>query len=454
MTFKDNLLRARSYLITIAALVLAFGTVLWIESRRELWAPPTPVAAEPVAASPAFERSEDLAPVRAPRPLDAREQAWAQIAWDYFRNNVDARTGLAASVENYPSTTLWDTGSYLMAVISAQRLGLVGAREFDRRIALALASLQKLPLFDARLPNKAYDIRTLQMSDYANQPSPRGIGWSAIDIGRLLVPLHLLAWQHPQHAAAARGVLVRWDLQAALADGELFGARVDGANRTERVQEGRLGYEQYAARAFALLGQDVSVAGDYLHQLGWVEVEGVRVAHDRRTRQDSGASGYVLSEPYVLDGLEFGWDRFSHELAWRVFLAQQRRFEHTGTLTAVSEDHLDRPPHFAYGTVHADGRDWHTLSDTGEDLSALRTLSVKAAFGWHALLDTEHTRRLVDAVAPLHLPGRGWYAGRYEATGEPNAVLTANTNAVVLESLAFMRHGRFMRLRPAETGEQ
>ncbi|WP_119154302.1 DUF3131 domain-containing protein [Caldimonas tepidiphila] len=440
MSFRRNLVHARSYIVTILALVVAFGAVIWMETRNG-WAQPGAVAAD-------LPATVDTKAIRTgTRPLNEQEQAWARIAWSYFQRNVDAQTGLASSVADYPSATMWDTGSYLMAVLAARRLGLIEQPEFDARISRALASLQKMPLFEGRLPNKAYNTSTLAMTDYANQPSERGIGWSVIDLGRLLAPFNVLVWQHPQHTPAVRAVIARWDTAAMMSRGELMGARVNPDGNTELVQEGRLGYEQYAARAFSLMGLDVTAAGSYTRNLAWAEVEDVRIAHDRRSEREYGAHNYVLSEPYVLDGLEFGWDHYSRELGWRLLQAQQRRFERTGQLTAVTEDHLDQKPYFAYNSVFANDRAWYTLSDTGEDLGALRTLSVKASFGWWALYDTDYTRRLVAAVAPLHDPQQGWYAGLYEQTKQPNKVLTANTNAVVLESLAYIAGGRFVNYR-------
>ena len=79
-------------------------------------------------------------------------------------------------------------------------------------MALALASLAaSCPLYGGVLPNKSYDVHTLQMTDYRNQPAPEGTGWSAIDLGRLLVPLNVIAWQHPRHTEAARRVVARWN---------------------------------------------------------------------------------------------------------------------------------------------------------------------------------------------------------------------------------------------------
>jgi hypothetical protein len=154
-----------------------------------------------------------------------------------------------------------------------------------------------------------------------------------------------------------------------------------------------------------------------------------------------------VSEPYILAGLESGWSRSARECAWRAYRAQEERHRRTGVLTAVTEDHVDQPPYFVYNSVWSDGRAWATVTDKGEDAAALRSLSVKAAFGWHALLRTAYTGKLVERVAGLHDPARGWYAGLYEEGERPNRALTANTNAVVLESLAYIRRGRQLQYR-------
>lgn len=444
----SNLVKARSSIVWILAIVVSFGAVWWIEreSGRELIARPGNIA--PARATDLLATSPDLPATPAARPLTAQERQWALVAWAYFERNTDPRTGLVAAVEGFPSATLWDTASLLLALISARDLGLVDQVGFDTRVARALDALARLPLYADALPNKTYDIRSLAMTDYANRPVPTGIGWSAIDLGRLLVPLNVIAWHHPQHTAAARRVIGRWDTTQLARDGQLWGMHVVDNGAPQLLQEGRLGYEQYAARTLALLGLDLDVASDWQAHLKLVDVDGIRVPADRRDPQQFGAQNYVLSEPYLLTGLEFGFaDRQAREAAWRVYRAQEERARKTGTLTAVTEDHIDQAPYFLYGTVYSGGKAWATVSEKGEDLPALRSLSVKAAFGWHALYRTPYTSRLVNAVADLHDPIRGWYAGRYEQGGMPNQALTANTNAVVLESLAFIARGPSLRWR-------
>ena len=436
MSFKQGLIRARSHLIFLTGLLSAFGLVGWLENMS------VGNAATP---ENLVEASSDLkiAPNRA---LTPQEMEWARVAWKYFQNNTIAETGLVNSVDNYNASTLWDTSSYLMAVISAQRLGIITPAEFDSRISKALQTLATLPLFEGKLPNKSYNTITLQMVDYTNKPSEKGIGWSAIDIGRILVPFNVLNWHYPQHNAEVQQVMESWNTQSLLVNGVLQGAVVTDQGETQYLQEGRLGYEEYAAKSFNLMGLDVSNSLRYNDFLKFVTIDGVRVATDSRDPQKYGAHNYVVSEPYILDGLEFGWDHISQELAWRVYKAQEKRFTRTGVLTAVSEDNIDQPPYFVYNTVYTDGKAWNTISEKSDDASQFKTLSSKAAIGWYALYETDYTKQLVSNISSLMNPARGWYSGLYEINGQPNKAITANTNGIILEALAYKKGGKLMRL--------
>ncbi|USD38071.1 DUF3131 domain-containing protein [Ferrimonas sp. SCSIO 43195] len=433
MAFKQNVLNARHHLVFLLGLGLAFTLVMSLEQQ---------------------EFNNDLVdklhfsatiPDPQPRPLTVQERQWAETAWQYFEANTQTGTGLANSVDGYPSTTMWDTASYLMAIIAAERLQLISRHQFSGRLSKLLSSLGKMPLFDDVLPNKVYDTRSLAMVNYDNTPNPRGIGWSAIDIGRLLVPFNILVWQYPEFTPQVQQVLGRWNLQPMLQDGVMFGARVTN-ELTEFVQEGRIGYEEYASKSLSLMGQDLSQALRYTDFLQMVEIDGVQVPTDKRDPRRYKAHNYVVSESYILDGLEFGWDRISHEFAWRVYQAQKARFERTGILTAVSEDNIDRPPYFVYNTVFSSGQPWHATTDTGEDASEFRSLSTKAAFGWYALYQDDYSQQLLSQAAPLTSPDRGFYSGWYEQLQETNTALTANTNGIVLESLLYIREGKLLNV--------
>jgi hypothetical protein len=149
-----------------------------------------------------------------------------------------------------------------MAVISVKKIRIIDQKEFTKRVTKFLQSMLALPLYDNKLPNKVYNTRTLKMVDYNNQATEKGLGWSAIDIGRLMVPLNILVWNYPEFTPQVKALTTKWDLNAVVKDGEMLGA-LNENDTTVYLQEGRLGYEEYAAKSFQLIGLDVSSAIDY-----------------------------------------------------------------------------------------------------------------------------------------------------------------------------------------------
>ena len=385
-----------------------------------------------------FSSAPDIAPLP-PRALSEADMEAARAAWGYMVANTAPETGLVGSVAGYPSSTMWDQASYLLGAIAAERLGVIDAGELSWRMDQLLTSLGKISLFDGQLPNKAYHTRTLAMVDYANRPAPEGIGWSAIDIGRLLIAFRVLEERHPRYRDWIRGIVSKWNLDGMALNGELWGTQVEDGE-TEYVQEGRLGYEQYAARGAALWGLDATSAISAARVMEWQEVSGVEIPTDMRVASSFGAITPILSEPYMLQGLEMGLNGEGAQLAERIYRAQEARWRETGQLTAVSEDHINQTPSFLYNSVFANGRDWAVVTEDGSFHPELRTVSLKASFAWDALYGTDYTAQLREELADL-ATSNGWHAGRYETGGEINDIRTLNTNGIVLEALHYKAFG-------------
>ena len=306
-----------------------------------------------------------------------------------------------------------------------------------------LDSLRELRLFQDTLPNKAYNTRTLELVDYANQPSELGLGWSALDVARIVATLGLIERNHPALAPQVEALLDTWSLDSMVQDGELYGTNVV-AGEVQLNQEGRVGYEQYAAKAMMLFGYDVYRAYEVRNDLMVQMVEGQPIPVDTRLHRGT-TPAFVVSEPYLFDGLEFGFDARSHRFATAIYRAQEARYEDTGILTAVTESHLSEAPYFSYSSVWGGGSPWAVMTFQGERIDSRRTIATKAAFGWDALFGTEYTQTLVDALKDTADPEKGWPEGIYEQSGEVNGSTTANTNAVVLAALAFKAGGPLMR---------
>ena len=74
-----------------------------------------------------------------------------------------------------------------------------------------------------------------------------------------------------------------------------------------------------------------------------------------------------------------------------------------------------------------------------------RVSVLKSVIGWNALFEDEYTDMLIDAVESLYDEEKGWYSGRYEKTGKPNKAITANTNGIILEVLAYKKFGPLVK---------
>lgn len=375
-------------------------------------------------------------------PLTSEEQTYARAAWQYFVKNYQPATGFTNSVGGYPSGTLWDMGNYLMALNAARWLQITDQADFDARLNKFLTTLSNLKLFEDTLPNKVYNAATGQMVDYGNNPIERGLGWSALDVGRILAAFDVIRTCHPQYGESLNSIVSKWQVGRAIKDKQLQGAIVRPDNKTLLVQEGRLGYEQYAARGFERWGFQVPQA-IALKPLQLVEINGVKIPADTRDFKSTNANNYVVSESYILEGIEFGLQGKLADYAARVLDVQKRRYDTTGQLTAVSEDNIDQEPYFLYNTVYANGIPWATITDTNKPYPHLRSISTKAAFGWRYLFpDNAYAQKVFDAVKDLHSPDDGgYYAGIYEESKQPNKALTGNTNGLILEILYYKATG-------------
>lgn len=389
------------------------------------------------APKPAADPSGPVAPVFDERKvyLDA-----ARIAWNFVDRNYQATTGLARAHDTYQFVTLWDIASSIAATYSAHELGIIPAADYDKRITAILRSLTTMDLFDRAAFNKAYASQTARMIDRDQKPSSRGYGWSATDLGRLLLWLRILAVNHPQYAPQAEAIVKRLDMTRLIKDGYLQGHDLHprtGADR--KYQESRIGYEQYAASGFAVWGHRAENALDARVNAIPVDVNGLTIFADKR------GSERITSEPYIMMGMETGW--YTPELreqAWRVLAAQEARYKSTGIITMVSEDALPDPPfYFYYYNLYREGKPFVVDAPAGQGyVDKPRWVSSKAAFAWHALLPTPYTLIALQAVQSSAIGTRGWGAGVYEQTLKPTGDASLNTAALILEAALFNSRGR------------
>jgi hypothetical protein len=436
MSFKENFIAARSHITVILGIIIASGIIIPLQ----LWNDKNII-------QPAQKlKIIDNIPAPVQRDLTEQDILSAKIAWRYFLNNYQESTGLVNSVDKYPATTMWESGSFLLALISAYKLEIISNDEFCAKVTKILITLNSLKLFHGKLPNKSYNTITLEFTDYNNNPSADGIGWSSIDIARIIIPLQYLILNHPEFNHYIHNIFKAWDINSAVNNGLLFAGYSNSIDSVKLNQEGRLGYEEYAAKSFICLGFDNYEALKTDDYLKTVKIYDVDIPVDSREPERFGGNNYVLSDPFILMAFELGLDNTFKQFAWRVYLAQQEKYLKSGVLTAVGEDHLDTFPHFVYNTVYSNGKQWNCITDNGNDASNFKSLSVKSAFGWHYLFQTGYTSKLMERIKSCYDEKRGWFAGIYDKNGKINKAITCNTNAVVLQSIYFKKFGKYLKI--------
>lgn len=378
--------------------------------------------------------------------LCSKDLEMAQIAWQYFENNYNPETGLYNAADKYPSTTMWDTGSALAATIAAHDFGIIDDKTFDERIRTMFKTLNSMELFNKEAPNKVYHTIKGEMVDYRNQPTPDGIGVSTLDLARLISWLNTLSCMYPKYAYPAQQVIKRWDMTRLISKGQMYGLYRDPISKNiSVVQEGRLGYEQYAGKIFRDLGYDQRVSAVYDNEYReTINIYDVPIAYDRRDPRDLGAYNYVVTESYAMDAIENGIDAENRPLLDNIYKVQKRRWEETGIVTAVSEDNIDQKPYFLYNTIFTAGLPWNTTTDKGVRYDNLKTTSIKAAMSMALLYpDDSYSKELAYTISSAYDPERGWYSGIYESGGGYNKAITANTNGIIMSLLLYKKYGEF-----------
>lgn len=380
--------------------------------------------------------AEAAAEIEAPRaPLSAEEKQFyrdvARHAWTYMDVNFDPGTGFVKATPEWPNTTLWDIGGQLLAYHAGKELGFIKPEEFDRRMKKTLATLERVELFQNAAYNKLYSTKDGSLTKEGRP------GWSATDLGRFMVALKILGVREPQFAAQTERIARRIDFSQTTKDGYLFGRMMGESGKPWNYQEGRIGYEQYVAEGFNFYGAPVANALNVKKNARTIKVMGVEIMQDKRW------TDRLLSEPFILQGVELGMKGDYAKLARNVLRLQEERYKKTGQITIASEDAVAIAPHyFFYYCVYCDGKPFVIdISSPGKPLDSPRWVSTKGAFGWNAILPSEYTKKAQDLVLVTRDPKHGWASGVFEKTGVSTQTFDVNTAAIMIEIAFFQLRG-------------
>lgn len=362
----------------------------------------------------------------------------AKVAWSYFENNTNPDTGLTHATswranetfQAYKFSTMWDTGSQILAILSAHSIGIIEDTEFTERANAVLAGLQTSTFKGLKLPKGKASTNLKATGDDK---------YDASDTARLLTALHLLGTYSKTDLGITQ-IVEGWDLNETIRDGIPMTARGSRFGSSYRSN-----YAAYIARAFALWG--FPVEAPYSEPL-W----GSAFDHSVHYLQDAGKFGPIGTEPHLLEEVELGISKYARAASDALFAAQIEKYLSTGNLTCVSEGPINRAPWFVYQGFQIDktGGRWtfETLDPrprfkTKGFRRAVDVLNSKAAFLWHVYRPCDYTDLLVEKVREkAKIRSLGFSPGVFSVTGTSDqAYSDINTNGVILQAIAYRLNG-------------
>lgn len=364
--------------------------------------------------------------------LSRNEKLLAKKAQYYFDQNWNKKTGFTDSVQGYHHVTMWDVASDISAQFSLEGLGLQSEERTNEKLRKLLITLKSMPLYKDKLPNREYDTKTGKPSGRYSKAKTNGNGWSALDVGRLLIWLHIIKQEKEELVPLVDNIVSKWSLASSVHNKTLYGTKL-GKQSEHYRQEGRLGYLQYAASGFALFGFDVSKS--YQNEsIEQVMINGIPFYIDARNMP------FSTSDPYILTRLELGeFTRWWEQLD-TVYSLHKMKAEKTNKVWIFAEDAMNRTPWFAYNNLYFYGKSWLSTSAGGKPVENFQIFSNKAALGFGMIYDDQFANELVNQVIDNSLYSRSIPTGVY-SDGLENKSYNINTNSMVLSSLLFkIRH--------------
>ncbi len=385
--------------------------------------------------------------------LDDKEYKWAKIAWQYFDNNYNKNTGLVNGKNGYQIATLWNMSDNIMALMAAYDLKIISEHEFEGKLSNQLKFLSNMQLCSNLLPNRTYNTITGLMVDYSRNPGESG--WDAVDIGRMLIVLKVLAQKHSQNNEFIDKIVLRWDLCSAVdSDGNLLSSS-KWNNSISAYQDGYIGTKEYISRGFQAWGYNVKKTAKFENFNKEIIFNKVLFVDGRDERLTKSINSLVSSH-YLLDRIEFDNQNFgsNKEIDYleiddrykiqteNIFKIQKMRFEIDKVLTARNTYQSNSEPYIIYNTIFGNGYSWNILDPNGKYLKNKALISTQSVFSMWVLWDDYYTDELMNFMKNAFDPLSGWYEGRYESSSSFETTIVCSTNAVILESLWFKTNGR------------
>ena len=329
---------------------------------------------------------------------------WLKIAanaWGFYKLGVgiDSNTWLPyAGGVDYKAFTDWDLGSYIQAIINAQKLNLTTASAASTRIEKVITFLENRPLNNASNPYWFYDAMT---GDSFHQKSDGLTSIDVADTGRLFVALNNLKAFNPSLTTRINNIVYNSNVNrtnyAALVPS--FHSYTTSSNL----------YSYYIISGFASFWHELdpvptAILNNIINSPTKVRISGVDLPN-----------ASICNEPLLSAVFEIsnGDSGKLMNLTNTVYRAHEAYFNETQIYMAPSEGGTATGEWWYEWVVAPNGQPWGITNDIHTIYYTLPPINYnKVAFGFLGLYNTTFARNMVIQLErSLPDPANGYFDG-------------------------------------------
>lgn len=351
-------------------------------------------------------------------------RAIAANAWKYYQPGigVDAKTGLPWSGQASPFFTDWDLGTYIQAVIDAEKLGLIdfnGSWGFNARIEKVLGWMETRELNNASYPYWFYQAYDGQVWRENSDKSTSDV--DIVDTGSLFVALNNLR-NYPAFADRVNNFVY-----------DVYGNRSDYAKLIPGIQAESTStsiYAYYYVSGFASFWPELSdVPIRILSNM--VSADNVTI-HSVNIPRCAITADVMLCSVFETPNNK---DPNLLKLANLTYSAHEAYYNDTGRFRAFGEGSSVSSTDWQWEwVVLPDGRTFTPLNGSGQPTGTSPMIYTKVAFGFLALYNTNtnYTRNMcIFLEKTMDEPSQGYCEGVNESENALNSAGSL-TNGLIL----------------------
>ncbi len=373
----------------------------------------------------------------------------ANNAWNYFLpgEGVDPNTGLHSNTLGSNEFTDWDLGSYVQAIVDADKLGLSNPQgwDADSRLNMVLTFLEQRPLIDDPgkpdngMPYVWYSSQFLEDTDqYQNIGNDTQVAW---DAGNLLLALKNVEDYGPTSYLTPRINEIVYNITNYEPEAQTAASVVNGEPDV---------YSYYLALGFASFFDNFTwpdgFVANYTSEAETI-LNNIVTSPQVPLDQTYGVplpEANILLEPLILSIFNVqNPDPTLLNLTKEVYLAQEARYNATGNYTAFTEGGVSEAEANSYSgyvyewVVNSDGETWYEQITPNCGTLDAPIIYLKAAVSFLALYDTPYAQNMVNyLIANTPEPVYGYYSG-VDENGQLDIDLADKTNSIIISAARY-----------------